>query len=226
MVRELGFRYRWVDRYCYPQADGRAKHTQLQHMGTIYARSTITIIAAAGEDAEYGLPGVGLRARNPQLRTDSVGVCTGDWLSRPLIAYHVPTEDIKWFLWNTRGWTYQEALLSRRRLVFTDNFIFFQCQNMVYEESQVTSRPGLGRTYGDLVFPHLQHFEDHIAGLSAINEFSKRDLSFDRDALDAVSGILNIYRSQSTRDSGVAVLYGVPLTLWGKFPEERHKSLC
>ncbi|KAH7633239.1 hypothetical protein B0T09DRAFT_88384 [Sordaria sp. MPI-SDFR-AT-0083] len=97
---------------------------------------------------------------------------------------------------------------------------------MVYEESQVTSRPGLGRTYGDLVFPHLQHFEDHIVGLSAINEFSKRDLSFDRDALDAVSGILNIYRSQSTRDSGVAVLYGVPLTLWGKFPEERHKSLC
>ncbi|KAK3953950.1 heterokaryon incompatibility protein-domain-containing protein [Pseudoneurospora amorphoporcata] len=195
VVKELGFRYLWVDRYCIPQADSRAKHTQIQLMGAIYARSAITIIAAAGEDADYGLPGVGLRARNPQLRTDSASVCTGDRLPRPLMVYHRPKEDIESTLWSTRGWTYQEALLSKRRLVFTDNQVFFQCQRMLCEESQMSSAGGSGRTEepGKFVFPPAADFRNIETAWARISEFVNRNLSFDRDALDAISGILNIY---------------------------------
>jgi hypothetical protein len=54
----LGFRYLWVDRYCIPQDNPAEKNSQIQRMGDIYANSALTIIAAAGDDAEFGLPGV------------------------------------------------------------------------------------------------------------------------------------------------------------------------
>ncbi len=37
--------------------------------------------------------------------------------------------------WNTRGWTYQEGLLARRRLVFTGSQCYFQCGAMCRVES-------------------------------------------------------------------------------------------
>lgn len=181
VVKELGFRYLWVDRYCIPQADKRAKHTQIQLMGTIYARSAITIIAAAGEDAEYGLPGVGSRARNPQLRIDFESVYG---LPRSLMVHHQPEDDIGSSLWSTRGWTYQEALLSKRRLVFTDNQVFFQCQHMICEESQTSSGPVSRQTVktNKFVFPSPDDFKYTSTVWERINEFLKRTLSFERDA--------------------------------------------
>jgi hypothetical protein len=32
--------------------------------------------------------------------------------------------------WFERGWTYQEGVLSRRRLMFTENQVCFQCEEM------------------------------------------------------------------------------------------------
>ncbi|KAK1775141.1 heterokaryon incompatibility protein-domain-containing protein, partial [Copromyces sp. CBS 386.78] len=118
VVRCLGYRYLWVDRYCIPQGNAEVKHLQIQNMGKIYSLSDLTIIAAAGEDAEYGLPGVSPPLRTPQL-----------WTTIPhgILQLHVP--EVGNSVWASRGWTYQEALLSRRRLVFTDRNVFFQCQS-------------------------------------------------------------------------------------------------
>ncbi|KAF5003429.1 hypothetical protein FDECE_10026 [Fusarium decemcellulare] len=57
LVRKLGIRYLWVDRYCIPQNDTAAKHCQIQSMGDIYSQSMLTIISAAGSDPSQGLPG-------------------------------------------------------------------------------------------------------------------------------------------------------------------------
>lgn len=54
VVKELGFRCLWVDRYCIPQGNKQAKHIQIQLMGTIHARSAMTIIAAAGKTRSTG----------------------------------------------------------------------------------------------------------------------------------------------------------------------------
>ncbi|KAG4441015.1 hypothetical protein IFR05_003522 [Cadophora sp. M221] len=56
----LGYQYLWVDRYCVDQNDNR-KHIQLGQMDKIYSCAQLTLVAAAGEDADYGLPGVGSR---------------------------------------------------------------------------------------------------------------------------------------------------------------------
>ncbi|EGO58568.1 hypothetical protein NEUTE1DRAFT_38422 [Neurospora tetrasperma FGSC 2508] len=56
-VIKLGFRYLWIDRYCIPQGDQEAKHTQIQNMDSIYGSASLTIIAAASNDPSHGLPG-------------------------------------------------------------------------------------------------------------------------------------------------------------------------
>ncbi len=33
-------------------------------------------------------------------------------------------------MWSSRAWTYQEGLLSRRRLLFTESQVYFQCMEM------------------------------------------------------------------------------------------------
>jgi hypothetical protein len=110
----LHLRYLWVDRYCIDQSDEHNKHNQIRQMDLIYANAQVTIIAAAGAGPDYGLQGVRgtLRRYQPNL---SIG--------RLLIASTLPHP--KWLVksskWATRGWTYQEGLLSKRRLILRIN---------------------------------------------------------------------------------------------------------
>jgi hypothetical protein len=61
---KLGFRYLWVDAYCINQRREEIM-AQVLKMDLIYRNAQITIIACAGKDSDYGLPGVGLRERQP-----------------------------------------------------------------------------------------------------------------------------------------------------------------
>lgn len=63
VTKELGFRYLWVDKYCINQGDAAEVRYQIRMMDMIYHAASVTIIAAAGPDANYKLPGVGLRSR-------------------------------------------------------------------------------------------------------------------------------------------------------------------
>ena len=66
VTRRLGWRYLWVDRYCINQDDKEEKHDQIKEMDKIYRNAIVTIIAAAGNDASFGLPGVGATYRKAQ----------------------------------------------------------------------------------------------------------------------------------------------------------------
>ncbi|KAK3402786.1 heterokaryon incompatibility protein-domain-containing protein [Sordaria brevicollis] len=199
VTRTLGYRYLWVDRYCIPQNDRSVKHIQIQSMGSIYACSTLTIIAAAGDDAEHGLPGVTSRPRIPQLSVD-----LGDF---SVVEFHSPRYDIESSTWSTRGWTYQEAQLARRRLVFTDNQVYFQCQERYCAEGLTgkhTSAPWTAFPWPD---------SGRYCGVvwCRIIEFSKRRLTFDRDALEAISGILAKYYEDHGLKDGVGFFCGLPI---------------
>ncbi len=43
---------------------------------------------------------------------------------------HTADDTIKLSDWITRAWTYQEALLSRRRIIFTDEQVYYECESM------------------------------------------------------------------------------------------------
>ncbi|KAK9772029.1 putative HET-domain-containing protein [Seiridium cardinale] len=120
-TRQLGIQYLWVDRYCIPD-DPRIKHAQISRMDIIYQNACATLIAAGG-DASHGLPGIG----NVR-RTKKTSVQLGNITMFTTLPH--PHTLIKRSSWMTRGWTYQEAILSRRRIFFTDEQVYFECNGM------------------------------------------------------------------------------------------------
>ncbi|KNG46199.1 tol protein [Stemphylium lycopersici] len=194
-VQKLGQRYLWVDQYCIDQLDAKTKKTQLREMDQIYEGAYATILAVAGTDAEYGLPGISRRREQQPL-----AILPSFDLISSLPDVCTTLETAKW---STRGWTYQEAMLSRRCLIFTDQQVHFVCSRMSCCEAvsvQRDARKGrdssseirLLLSLGTRKFDHgvkpldqLSQFCQHVRA------FSGRDLTHEEDRLDAFRGMLS-----------------------------------
>ncbi|EXM15421.1 Heterokaryon incompatibility [Fusarium oxysporum f. sp. vasinfectum] len=126
VAQKLGCRYLWVDRYCIKK-DDPFKGEKLRRMDKIYSEAWFTIIDAAGQDPSLGLAGVTVpRQQQAHALINDIQL---SHLCKP------PREEIAASPWATRGWTYQEGFLSRKRLFFTKEQVIFQCNNMTYLES-------------------------------------------------------------------------------------------
>ncbi|KAI4863306.1 heterokaryon incompatibility protein-domain-containing protein [Hypoxylon rubiginosum] len=192
LTRELGYRYVWVDRYCIPQDDPKAKHDQIQTMDLIYQQSELTIVAAAGEGPEFGLPGIGGRARDVQVSAQ-VGKHTC------LVTADQMCDSFFESKWRTRGWTYQEAICARKCVVFTSREMYFQCKATICREA--VCRPERRDIFSANLDGGPTTIWDHI------REYSRRQLSFDSDALN---GILGIFRQHRMNPNPVYHYWGIP----------------
>ncbi|KAK3683395.1 heterokaryon incompatibility protein-domain-containing protein [Podospora appendiculata] len=121
IVRRLGFRYLWVDQYGIQQDNADDKRAQIPNMDAIYHRAFLTIIAAAGDDCDYGLPGV----HSPRQVREPVNISRIS-LTRMVLNASMSTDFLN-SAWASRGCTYQEEVFSRRKLYFTDHQVFFEC---------------------------------------------------------------------------------------------------
>ena len=96
-------------------------------MNLIYEGAEITIVNAAGSNAESGLPGIENEPRPLQPKVKIGNTVLVSTMCSPRV--HISNS-----VWSTRGWTYQEGVLSRRRLVFTGEQMYFEYRAMaVYE---------------------------------------------------------------------------------------------
>lgn len=221
VTRSLGFQYLWVDKFCIDQENSAAKHDQIQQMRSVYENAELTLIAAAGTDGSYGLPGVGCRSRTVQPIARLQGVSVISTMRDPHMV-------IRSSHWATRGWTYQEAVLSRRRLVFTDEQLYFECNAMNCWESVHSHldwlhtndksrshdwiRSGMfGRrakeNFGKLLIDQLPLGEVMVRYWSCIEDYSSRDLTFDSDSLQAFQGIIERF---SRIKRSVLAIWGLP----------------
>jgi len=178
---------------CINQLDVNHKQAQIELMGRIYSESQLVIIAAAGDSSSHGLPGVGRKSRRPQRRVEVDG-------SLELIEQPDAQQDLDSSIWASRGWTLQEGYLAPRRLVFTENEVFYVCGQASWQES--VQRPSLDcKSFflglGDARFPPL-HDYDQRQDMSpmkdvmmVLSSFSTRNLSFESDILNACIGILD-----------------------------------
>ncbi|KAI8941736.1 hypothetical protein NX059_002941 [Plenodomus lindquistii] len=178
----LGFRYLWVDRHCIDQGNEAMKHTQVRMMDQIYSQSQLTIIAVAGDNAQYGLPGVSTRLRRMQGQYRATDKTS-------LVEIFSPDQDLSSSTWASRAWTYQEGFLPPRRLVFTDNEVFYRCQESTFQE---TVCYGSGQAKSWSYIQHLLPKGKSTMNITTILEtFCHRSLTYEGDALNACLGILN-----------------------------------
>ena len=188
----------WVDRYCIKQnckstEEEKDKGLQLQAMHEIYGGAIATLIAAPIRDSEPGLPGVG-RARCIKQPAEYVN---GILLAHTFAHLSIVLESTDWV---TRGWTYQELMLSTRCLFFTDVQVYFACDSISACESIAVSsaayrcirrRPNsrlevLGVNAATVVgtSTKLRDFSSHLS------YYKRRKLTNSSDMLRAFDGLL------------------------------------
>jgi Heterokaryon incompatibility protein (HET) len=190
LCREIGEHYIWIDKFCIVQDDSISKHAQIQAMDQIYATAAFTIVIAPQNPLTAGLPGFRDRPRRSSLWND-----TRMFSDKCRAICSNFRHTIQGSVWNTRGWTYQEHMLSRRCIYITDFQIYFNCRTTSEQEE-------LG-SIADLPKPE---FDDMQSYCHAVHEYTGRSLAYNSDILNAFAGIGKmITRIQETK-----LLYGLP----------------
>ena len=131
-VRKLQLRFLWIDALCIIQDDPADWAREAARMNDVYGSAYLTIAATSAVSSTDGF------LRRPQdiascipfyrdtqaepvghlfLAHRRMGGDQGSWFS-----------NIETARWNTRGWTLQERLLSRRVLHFTERKMFWECR--------------------------------------------------------------------------------------------------
>lgn len=182
----------------------------INQMDQIYSSAYLTIVAAAGQDVHAGLPGVS-RFHRRQLQEAHVGDTHFVQLPRPGLA------TIKSSHWASRGWTLQECYLSSRRLIFTQEQTLFLCNKLFMTESvrPPTFTAGtLSSQFGHLIRRPETKMPGGTYGqlVAQLQEYSRRDISYDRDSLNAFLGVLRHWETRFawTREP-MSHLWGLPL---------------
>ncbi|CZR69909.1 uncharacterized protein PAC_19809 [Phialocephala subalpina] len=232
LTKEIGQQYLWVDGICIFQ-DSADKAIQIAAMDQVYLNSMLTIVAASGIDSSAGLPGV-RRGSRPNHPRQEVTSASGVHFFKPM-----PTPpSLSLSKWNTRGWCFQEKLLSKRFLVFSDQQMFWMCRSELwYEDMSVLaieemdhdtrllqpltiSKDFKGVTLqGGRIEESVERRRDGTTNVvrsgtfaayaSAVHDFTARELTNSSDALNAFRGILKVLEPLFKSDT----LYGLPESL-------------
>lgn len=231
-TEKLGFRYLWVDALCIVQDDFEEKQRLINGMNNIYQGATLTLMDAAGTDADSGLQGISPRPSLPYdvdfeiSQTDhpacKVAISRPSWV-----------DEVRRSRWNSRSWTLQEACLSHRCLWFTPYEVFFSCESCHFREgyafegqtgldNKVTPRTGppwwSSSVQADLdPSPHrclvsTGFTPDWQTYQYLVCEYSRRSLGHRQDIVNAFRGICNRFEYPSLAQLPYPDGQGIPLS--------------
>jgi hypothetical protein len=218
-VSAIGERYLWVDSLCILNDNPAEKHRNIKQMADIYTSAVATLAAVSAKDANSNLPGVrrGTRSSRPALPNP------------PKVAEaidpSVPLDHLNQSIYGSRGWIFQERLLSRRCIYFFEEKIYFQCHSILWEEEPAPLVPVLNLA-GYYLNPIIEL--DLWGGWASsgswnsafplyakwLYEYTHTQLSYQSDILRAFIGITDVLERTST--SRVKFLCGLmePIFHW------------
>lgn len=219
LTKILGIRYLWVDALCIIQDDNADKSNQIALMSAIYGCAYLTVVAASGNDADAGLPGMrpGTRFKKQEeiaikfsqkvtaAESQSTDVESEISLLTTLNPLRLPsTHYLDATTWSTRGWTMQERVLSRRNLIFTPEQVFWVCNSATFCEESYFEHPikfhRFHRSASELTLQiPFRNFYDSTDLVDRfwsqyqdlVCRFTQRKFTYEGDVHDAFSAILD-----------------------------------
>lgn len=225
--RELGVRYLWIDSLCIVQDDEEDWKREAAKMASIFHGAYLTIAAASAENSdggcflkidpppmrEFSLPPLGSSRSQQKLYVRTSGTSEQP-LSKALEEASI----------QSRGWIFQEMLLSRRVVHFTNRQLFWQCHAILESEDQVLYRESQEKPkffFGvnikekatglpNLPLPSFDAARkgawDGLVWWSWVRDHSCRGLTFPSDSLPSLAGTVALYQ-RLTQDEPVVGLW-------------------
>jgi hypothetical protein len=194
----------WVDALCIVQ-DGPNKMEQINMMHEVYAGAKFTIVAAGGNNAEAGLPGISEAPTERQLSVrvqEFLLIVEGASLERVIDSTH----------WSTRAWTYQEFLLSRKSIIFSDTLIYFACKHGTYPEDQLRLHQPPAGTTGHTVLPSDYKVDwqklNWTIYANYVSKYTSKSLTCQEDVIPAFTALIEIMRQEIFVD--VPFIWAIP----------------
>ncbi|KAF7951175.1 uncharacterized protein EAE97_002726 [Botrytis byssoidea] len=203
--KDLWQRYLWADTLCIVQDDAETLQTELNSIARVYTTSCITIVAADGIGANHGLRG--FKGITPQ-RDFKQNVMS---MTPPIkLIDHRNRIGKTSYVYHSRAWTHQEYLGAKRRLIFENGTVYWECSASTWSEELIPDiKPYKARKI-DLLLPQELFvdttFPDRKNMNSLLREFNQKNLTSPGDALAAFSGIQ--WGLSQIFEGGL--LYGIP----------------
>ncbi|KAI1369914.1 heterokaryon incompatibility protein-domain-containing protein [Xylaria arbuscula] len=195
----MGYEYLWIDSLCIIQDSIEDWGREAGTMGNVYRYSICTIAAAAATNPHDGFF-VERDARSftpcqivPTGRNGR-GVYAENWRDR------LGRETL-----HTRGWVCQESALSPRTLYFRTRMVDWNCTmaSAVENDTEMatwTQRPGIKQDFYQLLDKSRGEYTSwSSAWWSIIAEYTKCNLTFDKDRWPAIMGLATAVETQSGR---------------------------
>lgn len=196
LLPQLGERYLWVDSLCITQDDAESLARHIRYMTSIYEAAVFTIVAADGTDANHGIPGIKgvskARKLPPSLLLTS-------WLRlRPRRFLSILRSP-----WGSRGWTLQEHVFSRKKLVFVHGSVQWICQENRCFEDICQESPSIRKkrimeydmeqeleSVGELAvqYPMISQVENLVF------QYTSRNLTHQYDILNAIDSVFTAHK--------------------------------
>ena len=210
VTRRIGQRYLWVDLLCINQTEPVSRTNSISKMDAIFSRACLTICVLQGQSMFSGIPGVSQthQVRNQIItETESLRYMASNLTDLGNVIY---VSD-----WSQRGWTFQEGVLSARRLCFNTYGVFLHCKEEILHDV-VESFDTEQRIKTPFNNDRLQYVSLWIStearawdfGIYArmVMTYSPRALTFPADAHNAIAGVL----SRMTRSMNMSFIGGLP----------------
>lgn len=206
LARALDITHLWIDALCIVQDDPQEYGQEASRMGQIFRNAYLVLLAAVSENLNQGF----LHNRERHLwhdisqRNDNASVCREireaivHWMYNKNACDDLPVSQ--------RGWCYQERLMARRCLIFTDIEAVWECRQACEAES-MSPRPGYVSGYKSQMLPvllshpisvdprnrHFASFNDAYSyWMKSVDDYSRRSFSFVTDRLLALTALANV----------------------------------
>lgn len=170
ITSQIGERYLWIDALCIKQDEGEAKALELMRMASIYNCAIVTIVPIDGASSHTPIPGLGSVQRGKMADNifDGASISVKKGLDQIITGS----------VYNTRGWCFQEAFLSRRSLFFSEQQVFFRCQEATWSEDLLSGIQPLGAGYKAVASNLRAQGEGNTAGMSTLEALQESQQDF------------------------------------------------
>lgn len=204
ITRFLDIKYLWIDSLCIVQDDPEEWNKEAARMSGTFQHAELAISALRSEDGYSGFLGprlgqavkIPFQKRNYEEAQGCISLRLG-----------IHSFEVEYGALNRRGWIFQERILPRRILYFSNKTTYFECQSLICDEGSAIPWPAPHGGYDSMngasgYRKFINALEDFTIEPSAINKetaflqwrimvqkLSELVLTYERDRLLAFYGL-------------------------------------